>query len=350
MARAYRKKPVVVEAVQWTGNNHADMCEFIDPEVFEIIPRVGLVIHTLEGDHHASPGDYIIKGVNGEFYPCKPDIFAKTYEADLPTLTQPNEWVSVEERLPTDARPVLTFVGYADTMTGFITTSSYFCFDANPHWQWDGLTQDEQKTLFWMPLPEPPGKETSMRLIDADELLVFPYSESAGTDEQIEDWIEECGLSDEEVIDRAKKLCWMVIEGFVNVIKTAPTLTPPNETPPCYQPDGDGCAYQCYDGDDEPIDKCKECPLCYSDKQRHLTPPNEPLTQADLDSMDYDKVWLDYGADGEWALVVSGRIYSLAVLEGAGFEDILRDEVDGETMDRPSGDYAVYRRPLEGEV
>ena len=68
-----------------------------------------------------------------------------------------------------------------------------------------------------------------MRLIDANELLVFPYSESAGTDEQIEDWIEECGLSDEEVIDRAKKLCWMVIEGFVNVIKTAPTLTLPNE-------------------------------------------------------------------------------------------------------------------------
>lgn len=80
-----------------------------------------------------------------------------------------------------------------------------------------------------------------------------------------------------------------------------------------------------------------------------LSPPNEPLTQADLDSMDYDKVWLDYGADGEWALAVSGRIYSLAVLEGAGFEDILRDEVDGETIDRPSGDYAVYRRPPEGE-
>ena len=77
----------------------------------------------------------------------------------MPTLTPPNEWVSVEERLPTDERPVLVFVGYADTMTGFITTSSYFCFDANPHWQWDGLVQDEQKTLFWMPLPEPPGKE-----------------------------------------------------------------------------------------------------------------------------------------------------------------------------------------------
>ena len=94
MARAYRKKPVVVEAVQWTGENHAEMCEFIDPEVFEIKPKEGLIIHTLEGDHHASPGDYIIKGVNGEFYPCKPDIFAKTYEPV--TLTPPNEWVSVE--------------------------------------------------------------------------------------------------------------------------------------------------------------------------------------------------------------------------------------------------------------
>ena len=73
----------------------------------------------------------------------------------MPTLTPPNEWVSVEERLPTDERPVLVFVGYADTMTGFITTSSYFCFDENPHWQWDGLVRDEQRTLFWMPLPAP---------------------------------------------------------------------------------------------------------------------------------------------------------------------------------------------------
>lgn len=89
MARAYRKMPVVVEAVQWTGENHAEMCEFVDPEAFEIIPRIGLVIHTLEGDYHASPGDYIIKGVNGEFYPCKPDIFAKTYESS--TLTPPAE-------------------------------------------------------------------------------------------------------------------------------------------------------------------------------------------------------------------------------------------------------------------
>lgn len=69
---------------------------------------------------------------------------------------------------------------------------------------------------------------------------------------------------------------WEQINKAIDMAISA--LSPPNEPPPCYQPDGDGCAYQCYDGDDEPIDKCKECPLCYSDKQRHHTPPNEPLT------------------------------------------------------------------------
>lgn len=76
----------------------------------------------------------------------------------LPTLTPANEWVSVNERLPTDERPVLVFVGYPDSMIGFITTSSYFCFDPKPHWQWDGLVRDEQRTLFWMPLPAPPDR------------------------------------------------------------------------------------------------------------------------------------------------------------------------------------------------
>ena len=79
----------------------------------------------------------------------------------LPTITPPNEWVSVNERLPADEHPVLVFVGYADTTTGFITTSSYFCFDENPHWQWDGLVRDEQRTLFWMPLPAPPERRNS---------------------------------------------------------------------------------------------------------------------------------------------------------------------------------------------
>ena len=147
---------------------------------------------------------------------------------DMPTLTPPNEWVSVEERLPEPTYCVLVY-----------TTDYSIEVDARGS---DGEWMSHEVT-HWMPLPAPPGKDNNVPAKD----------------------------------------------------------------------------------------------------------PNEPLTQADLDVMDYDKVWIDYGDDGEWALVVSGRIYALAVLEGAGFGDILRDEVDGETMDRPSGNYTVYRRPPEGE-
>lgn len=145
MAMAYRKKPVVVEAVQWTGENHAEMCEFIDPEAFEIIPRIGLVIHTLEGDHHASPGDYIIKGVNGEFYPCKPDIFAKTYESA--TLTPPNEWVSVEERLPEHMKDVIVLYGGGEIDIDWVDSLGDFRFD-----------NLFGRVTHWMPLPAPPDR------------------------------------------------------------------------------------------------------------------------------------------------------------------------------------------------
>ena len=78
-----------------------------------------------------------------------------------------------------------------------------------------------------------------------------------------------------------------------------------------------------------------------------LTPPNEPLTQADLDSMDYDKVWIDYEDDcGEWALVCNGYIYSIDTLEDAGLD--FGDYMRGERLE-PHG-YKVYRRPPEGEV
>lgn len=155
MERAYRKKPVVVEVVQWTGENHAEMCEFIDPEVFEIIPRVGLVIHTLEGDHHASPGDYIIKGVNGEFYPCKPDIFAKTYESA--TLTPPNEWVSVEERLPRSQEDVLVVAFWHErwqTMVGWHSDMGRKWRVITPHGE-----REPGDVTHWMPLPKSPKED-----------------------------------------------------------------------------------------------------------------------------------------------------------------------------------------------
>lgn len=77
MSKKYIKKPLVVEAVQFNGN-------FEEIEIFvggDAEFRDGkLLVATPEGPIFASPGDYIIKGVKGEFYPCKPDIFEASYE------------------------------------------------------------------------------------------------------------------------------------------------------------------------------------------------------------------------------------------------------------------------------
>ncbi len=78
----YRKKPVVIEAVQfcgWPGSQ--DTCIMAHGAVLRRKDREdGAVIDTLEGPHLVSVGDWIIKGVAGEFYPCKPSIFQATYE------------------------------------------------------------------------------------------------------------------------------------------------------------------------------------------------------------------------------------------------------------------------------
>lgn len=102
----YRKKPVVIEAVQLTWSTWNEVCEFVgdtpmrggwvDPKDGTFtegnVPpgdlslddaEIGCVIPTLEGDHLARQNDWIIKGVMGEFYPCKPDIFDATYELEL---------------------------------------------------------------------------------------------------------------------------------------------------------------------------------------------------------------------------------------------------------------------------
>jgi len=84
----YRKKPRVIDAVKWDGENIDEVIDFCDGSaIYEGMSSGGgsIVITTLESDsslktrHAASVGDYIIKGVQGEFYPCKPDIFKDTY-------------------------------------------------------------------------------------------------------------------------------------------------------------------------------------------------------------------------------------------------------------------------------
>lgn len=75
----YRKKPVVIEAVLWNGDNYKEVIDFAENKIlFDALGNIWIA--TLEGDMIAKKGDYIIKGVQGEFYPCKPDIFAETYE------------------------------------------------------------------------------------------------------------------------------------------------------------------------------------------------------------------------------------------------------------------------------
>ena len=79
MKRRYRKKPVVIEAAQYQGTNGTEIEGWSGGEVQ--VKHSTLVIATLEGEMIATVGDWIIKGVAGEFYPCKPDIFDQTYEA-----------------------------------------------------------------------------------------------------------------------------------------------------------------------------------------------------------------------------------------------------------------------------
>lgn len=96
----FRKKPVVIEAQQFTkpGDHQAvkrayfaedGKCRWVegDDQAINVFNcRQGYYIPTLEGGHEVTPGDWIITGINGEQYPCKPDIFAATYEAAEPVL------------------------------------------------------------------------------------------------------------------------------------------------------------------------------------------------------------------------------------------------------------------------
>lgn len=88
----YKKKPVTIEAVQ-LGDNVQEVLDWINGNDGQALPirnspanasqlTGAILIHTLEGDHRADPLDWVIRGLGGEFYPCKPAIFALTYEPD----------------------------------------------------------------------------------------------------------------------------------------------------------------------------------------------------------------------------------------------------------------------------
>lgn len=82
----YRKKPVIIEAIQFNRNNWNEILEFTNNTAHTITIEKRIdgnctcIIPTLEGQHIANEGDYIIRGVKGEYYPCKNDIFEMTYD------------------------------------------------------------------------------------------------------------------------------------------------------------------------------------------------------------------------------------------------------------------------------
>jgi len=80
MADKFRKKPVEIEAVQFTGNVWAILMFTGGDNAEANEGGTGITIHTIEGDMRVSLNDWVIKGVQGEFYPCKPDIFEATYD------------------------------------------------------------------------------------------------------------------------------------------------------------------------------------------------------------------------------------------------------------------------------
>jgi hypothetical protein len=128
----YRKKPVVIEAYQ------------TDKE---------LDIETLEGTMHASVGDYIITGVRGEQYPCKPDIFEQTYEpADAPA----SPWHRVVERLPEPGKIVLACNDVGTVSVAYL--ASYGKWYAANNTMYDAWTWMPNVTR-WMPFPEPPQED-----------------------------------------------------------------------------------------------------------------------------------------------------------------------------------------------
>jgi len=106
----YKKKPVVIDAVQWTGNNHREIFDFLTENSFDkesmqvngdhfhidnTTVEGGLIIKTLKSKHLAAIGDYIIRGVQGEYYTCKEDIFLQTYEKVEDTNIQKNNSIGI---------------------------------------------------------------------------------------------------------------------------------------------------------------------------------------------------------------------------------------------------------------
>lgn len=171
----FRKKPVVVNAFKWTYDVVPDWWRNLTGVTIDVATESAF-IPTLEGTMEARKGDFIIQGVNGENYPCKPDIFAKTYEpVSAPLLQEAAEWV----REKPDFKEECTFV----TANKYHRNKEDLDFDfsvwqikkldgendeGEDIWYWGLLNGDGEEwgpledleAMFYLILPAPPTKNT----------------------------------------------------------------------------------------------------------------------------------------------------------------------------------------------
>ena len=155
----WRKKPVLIEAVNWTGDNLREIISFTGwhqsasskwswEEYERVVATNGLKIFTLEGSHMATIGDWIIRGVKGEFYPCKPDIFSATYEPSA------------------SAAPAAPFAGW----TGWIVTGpkgGTYHFSTADGWSVEQVVGPETKAAAVEGMPEEPFPHVPAAFISA---------------------------------------------------------------------------------------------------------------------------------------------------------------------------------------
>ena len=161
----YRKKPVVIEAIQWSGLNLEEVKSFVGKDlqydicdtVWEVgkgVPHILMKIKTLEGDHFVTKGDYIIKGIKGEFYPCKPDIFKQTYEVakddeSIIRAKEKGETITLPYKVGTKVYVVASQTSnnrnlyiFEDTISHYVVGDygTMMCFEhhvASPDWNWN---------------------------------------------------------------------------------------------------------------------------------------------------------------------------------------------------------------------
>lgn len=156
-----RKKPVVIECMKFDGFNFDEVKKFCG-DVAETRPNIvrgceELFIKTLEGNHHVSEGDIIIKGVNGEFYPCKPDIFEKTYE--------------IVKDKPTSVELVETKHDLLTTKYTKVLEEKDFKYNA-PH-TFKVVRKDDNESLVDIHFQEGPIKECSVNGCANEDLLIM---------------------------------------------------------------------------------------------------------------------------------------------------------------------------------